>query len=213
MKPYVCGDSEVYVPDTNCNCNSAEGISVRSPILAPNGEFEVELPNLQENLDALLAWVTELYENSGSSDNPWFYAEMLNDTLVPVWTETKLPLVANKQSENANWNTSDGNIVNKSTVYETYEVSATVTLLNNTNVDSNFSIALTTTDGEDTLHVADASATMKGGNLATAVISPFPFTANEGTTLTLMVNSGVGATAQVGSTHVFIRKIADPGIK
>lgn len=210
MKPYVCGDDGVYIPDSNCNCTSADAISVKSPIEAAGQE--VELANLQENLDLLLEAVNYLYSQGGSSESPWFEAGT-NDTVLIAWASTKLTLKEIGRSDNSNWNIENGNLVFHSDTTETYEVSGMVTLANNTANASSFSAVLTSTYDGVEMSIATANASMQGSSRETAVISPFYYTVSDGMTLSLTVNSVMGATVQADATHIFIRKIADAMIK
>lgn len=211
MKPYVCGGEEVYVPDTNCNCNSAEGISVRSPIFDPDSGYEIEVSNLQDNLDGLLSWLAELYQYCSTIDTnaPWFEATLGSVASITAKTQTKVNFRYLQQSEGAPWAVNNGSL-DHTGEEATYEVSAQVAFTNSTTSATGVIVELYDSSN-NLLAVTTAALPANAQNFsgrATAVISPFNYTAPEGETLSLYVVSGQNAQVNNEDTHIFIRKIA-----
>ncbi len=72
MKPYACGESNIYIPDNDCSCGTAKAILTDpADISFPVTSSDYHVPTVQDNLDAL---ATELNEAEQRISPHFFFA-------------------------------------------------------------------------------------------------------------------------------------------
>lgn len=205
MKPYACGESNIYIPDNDCACGTAESITTDpTEISFPTGN-QYQVSNAQDNLNALSEEITYITQNLTVDD--FFGAVIPTDQSVTT-TATQARLLEAYSSENPNWHIgANGELVCLEAGY--YEISAQATFNSSSTSGTLCTVSLMYTRNGVESMLATANAYIASSGSVTAPITPIVLNALEGSTVALTVNSTRTTTLKhnMGQTRVNIRKL------
>lgn len=173
MKPYACGESNIYIPDNDCSCGTAKAISTDPTDISfsvTGNDYHV--PTVQDNLDAL---ATELNLAEQRIATHYLFATVGEHTEFDTNHAVELPL-AEVSSFGNTW-TVDGDHLTCA-VEGDYEVSASFGI----STESDAIATITTSNMVVGAYALPQTFSQYSG-VATIVVAPFIRHFGEGNTL------------------------------